>query len=408
MTHSTFRYAVVAVLLMSAASALADDWRQFRGNKQNSVAADAKLPTKWNIEDGTNVAWSVDLPGRGPSSPIVVDGRVIVTASSGQSQDRLHVLCFDADSGKQLWHRQFWATGRCYTHPQSATAANTPASDGERIFAFYSSNDLVCLDLDGNLQWYRGLAHDFPKAGNDAGMSSSPLVIGDTVIAQVESQGDSFVTGLDTKTGETRWFTPRGTDANWSSPVELRGEEGKSLALIQSAKGLLAVEPASGKEVWKYEQPADVISSAAVSDGQIILPSKGLTALAASPDSQAANFVWSENKLAPGAASPVVHNGRVYIIDRAPVLSCANATNGKIVWEQRLKGAFWATPVIAGGHIYCLNYDGACLVVKPGKNDAEIVATNEFGEKLQGTPAVAGNAMFVRSDKHLWKISETK
>jgi hypothetical protein len=79
-----------------------------------------------------------------------------------------------------------------------------------------------------------------------------------------------------------------------------------------------------------------------------------------------------------------------------------------MIWEQRLKGAFWATPVIAGEHMYCLSYDGDCQVVKLGKNKAQLVATNEFGEKLQGSPAVSGDALYVRSDKHLWKISEKK
>lgn len=386
----------------------ADDWRQFRGTRQNSVAAEAKLPTTWNIKDGTNVAWSAELPGRGPSSPIVVANRIVVTASSGAAQDRLHVLCFDASSGQELWHRQFWATGRTFTHTQSANAAPTPASDGQRIFAFYSSNDLVCLDLDGNLQWFRGLAHDYPKAGNDAGMSSSPLVIGDTVIVQVENQGDSFATGLDTSTGEPRWRIKRAPDASWSSPVELRGPDGKSLALLQSPRGLTAVDPATGDKIWQHHAGCDAITSSATTEGRVYLPSKGITALHAAPGSAAANFLWSENKLNPGAASPVVHERRIYIVNRAPVLVCASAESGEVSWQLRLKGAFWATPVIAGEHLYALNSDGACLVVKLGDKKGEIVATNEFGEGLQASPAVADDALYLRSDRHLWKIAEKK
>ncbi|MFM7072835.1 MAG: PQQ-binding-like beta-propeller repeat protein, partial [Planctomycetota bacterium] len=134
----------------------AADWAQFRGPAGTSVAADAKLPTSFNVADNQNVAWRADLPGRGPSSPIVVADRVVVTCSDGPLQEKLIVACFDAKSGKSLWRRQFWATGRTYSHPDSANAAPTPASDGKRIFAFYSSNDMVCLDLDGNLQWFRG------------------------------------------------------------------------------------------------------------------------------------------------------------------------------------------------------------------------------------------------------------
>ncbi len=212
--------ALLACHLVGAPSRAAD-WPQFRGADSNSVSGDAQPPTEWS--ETKNVAWKVELPGRGPSSPIVIGDRVVVTASSGVKQDRLHVLCFSAADGHRVWERQFWATGRTLSHPSSANAAPTPASDGHLIFAFYSSNDLACLDLDGNLQWFRGLAYDFPHAGNDVGMSSSPVVVGDVVVAQVECQGDSFAVGIDKATGETRWRVDRPHEASWASPVVVRG-----------------------------------------------------------------------------------------------------------------------------------------------------------------------------------------
>jgi outer membrane protein assembly factor BamB len=81
------------------------------------------------------VLWKAPLPGRGPAGPIIVGGRAIVTGSSGTRQDRLHVVCFDAQSGEQLWQRRFWATGAPMIHPFGAVAAPTPASDGRLVFA---------------------------------------------------------------------------------------------------------------------------------------------------------------------------------------------------------------------------------------------------------------------------------
>ncbi len=179
----------VAAILTSVMVVSGADWKQFRGASSAGAAAEGEqLPLKWSAQE--NTAWRAELPGRGPSGPIVVGDRVIVTSSSDYDQKRLHVLAFDTKLGQKLWERQFWATGRTRTHPSSANAAPTPASDGEFIYAFYSSNDLICLDLDGNLVWYRGLAYDFPKAGNDIGMASSPDVIADTRIVQLENQGD--------------------------------------------------------------------------------------------------------------------------------------------------------------------------------------------------------------------------
>lgn len=382
------------------------DWLQFRGTNGSSVSIDAKPPTSWSVKDGKNIAWTAELPGRGPSSPIVVGDEVIVTASSGADQDRLHVLAFDAATGKQRWHRQFWATGRCLTHPQSANAAPTPASDGKRIFAFYSSNDLACLDLDGNLLWYRGLSRDYPKAGNDIGMSASPLVIDNVVVVQIESQGDSFAAGIDTATGETKWRVDRKREASWSSPTALRGEGKESLVLLQSSNMISAHKPETGKVVWKYEVECQGIPSPATEPGRIYVASKGLTALDASPEKTAMNFAWEANKLGPGAASPIVDRGKLYTINRAPVLTCASTKDGEILWQHRLKGAFWATPVIAGNHLYAVNYDGTCQVIQLGDKKAETIESNDFGEPVQASPAVTGNAIYFRGEKHLWKIAD--
>ena len=158
MLHHRFLPCVLAATALALTGA---DWRQFRGSHSDSVSPNDQIPLEWN--DNQNIAWRIDLPGRGPSSPIVVGDRVFVTCSSGRNQTRLHVLSFSAETGQKIWERQFWATGRTMMHPSTANAAPTPASDGKQVFAFYSSNDLVCLDLDGNLRWFRGLAYDYPK-----------------------------------------------------------------------------------------------------------------------------------------------------------------------------------------------------------------------------------------------------
>ncbi|MCO6454622.1 MAG: PQQ-binding-like beta-propeller repeat protein [Pirellulaceae bacterium] len=378
------------------------DWPQFRGTG-SSVATDAQLPTVW--DEQTNVRWKVDLPGRGPSSPIVVDGRVIVTCSDGVDQDRLLVMAFDAGDGRELWRRQFWATGRTLSHPQSANAAPTPASDGKRIFAFYSSNDLICLDLDGNLLWYRGLAYDYPKAGNDIGMSSSPLVVGQTVVVQVENQGDSFAAGLDTASGEERWRVAREPQANWASPIRLPAAGPRNeLVLLQSPSMLTAHEPATGREVWRYEARCSGIPSAATSGEAIFLPAEGITRLNV-PGMSEPTRQWSSNRLGPSSPSPILHEGRLYTITSGGVLKCGDAASGEELWVLRIDGTHWATPVLAGGLLYCINFDGVAKVVDPSGAEGKIVATNQFGESIQGSPAVAGNALFVRSDKHLWKIA---
>ncbi|HVC97901.1 MAG TPA: PQQ-binding-like beta-propeller repeat protein [Pirellulales bacterium] len=391
------------------------DWRQFRGNDSTGVSTESSVPTSWGqtLVDGRgeNIAWRADLPGRGVSSPIVVSGTVIVTASSGYKQDRLHVLAFDAATGTPAWQRQFWATGRTLCHPTMAVAAPTPASDGQRIFAFFSSNDMACLDLEGNLLWFRGLAFDFPTAGNDVGMAASPLVADETVVAQVEDLGESFATGLDVRTGESRWRIARGKAMNWSSPALWRGKtSADDVVLLQSPKELSANHPRTGKQLWSLPFAASNIASVVADGNGIFVPADGLTALSRQPGNQPPKVHWQDAKLAPTNSSPIINEGRIYTLNSASVLTCGDTSTGKVHWRLRLAGPFWATPAIAAGHAYCVNDKGLAQVVRLGAGDGgdpgELVSEYDFGEPILGSPAVADGALYFRSDAHLWKVAK--
>lgn len=397
--------AALAAMVVIAHFARAADWPQFRGQASNSVSRDAQPPADWS--ETKNVTWKVELPGRGPASPIIVGDRVIVTASSGVKQDRLHVVCFSTKDGKKLWERQFWATGRTLSHPASANAAPTPASDGKLIFAFFSSNDLACLDLDGNLKWFRGLAYDFPQAGNDVGMSSSPVVVGDVVVAQVECQGDSFAVGVDKATGESRWRVDLPHEASWSSPVVVPGAAGMPDAvLLQSPSEMTAHDPATGKQLWAHKAACDGISSPVVADGIVYVASKGLTALRPSASGEP-EILWNVAGVQPGAASAIFSGGRLYVVNRSGVLVCASAADGQSLCKVRLAGEFWGTPALVGNRLYCVSQKGEGQVVEinPDGTKAEIVGRGQLEGTFQSSPAVSDGALYLRSDTHLFKIA---
>lgn len=378
------------------------DWRQFRGNDQASAAPDASLPVEW--KDG-DIAWKAELPGRAASGPIVVDGKVIVTSASGYRNDRLHVAAFDEATGEKLWHRQFWATGRTLTHSFSSVAANTPASDGEHIYAFFSSNDLICLDLGGNLKWYRGITHEYPDAANDVGMSASPLAVGGSVVVQVENEANSIAMGLDKATGEELWKIDRPRNMNWTSPALLESG-GKPLVLLQSSKYLTGHDPATGKEVLRYDEGCStIVSPVALGENIFVRSGPGMAKLVRKGTTKEFDVLWTQPKLSPESSSAVIHGGLVYAVNRAGVVTAARETDGEVLWQLRLKGPFWATPVLAGDKLYCVNHDGVCQVVQLGE-EGKLLASNELGDKVLGSPAVADDALFIRSEKYVWKIGK--
>ncbi len=403
------RLAILVCSFLAVDGLRGDDWWNFRGPQGTSAIKSARVPTVFNEQQG--IAWKIELPGKGPSSPIVVGDQVIVTCSGGDKQDVLYVISVDAGSGRELWRQQFAATGNCNCHPLSANAAPTPVSDGRFVYAFFSSNDLACLDLQGNLVWYRGLAFDFPKARNDAGMSSSPVIVGNTIVVQVECQGKSFAAGLDAATGETRWLVDRPQDASWSSPLVLPGGgERPDFVLLQSKGKLSVLQPHDGREVFSVAGQCGLISSASLVGSRVFAPMDGTTAYEVDPNGQL-SVVWNSPRLRAATASLVISDDQILSIERTGVLSGFSLADGERKWQERIldadaaQGGFWATPVLVGDHYYFFGQSGQARVVEVGSEGAKVVHSYDFGETLLGSPAVVGDAMFVRGDQHLWKIA---
>lgn len=400
----------VVTVLVTMGVARAADWPQFRGPAGDGIAPGTRLPTKL---EASSVVWTAKLPGRGISSPVIVGDRLFVTASSGARQDRLHVLCFRVSDGTLAWERQFWATGRTQTHEKISTATPTPASDGRHVYAIFSSNDCVALDLEGNLVWFRGLGRDYPNASNSLGMSSSLVVADGVVVAQVENDSESFTAGLDAATGVNRWKLERPKRANWTSPAVMTGTDGRRVVALQSSKGVTAVDPSSGRVIWNFDAGASTVPSSTVADGRLFVPSNGLTVLEPEGEGKPPRQVWKAAQLRPGTPSPVVVADRVFTLNDGGILSCADKADGRRLWQLRLKGPFSSTPVVASGVLYCVNEKGLVQVVDPARvtdaaqPEGAMVSELDLGQVVIGTPSIAAGSLFVRSDGQLWRIGRT-
>ncbi len=392
-------------LITTTCGSLRADWLNFRGPSGSGISTEcAELTTKFTPE---SITWKIPLPGRGLGSPVVIGEKIIITASSGPEQTQLHVLCFSTKDGSQFWERKFWATGRTMCHEKTCVAAPTPASDGKTVFALFSSNDLVALDLEGNIKWMRGLTLDYPNASNSIGLSSSPIVTGDTLVVQIENDSESFAAGLDTASGLNRWKIDRPKAANWTSPV-LVTVAATEIAALQSSKGLLGVQPTTGSSIFEYKFGADTIASSVASGDTIYIPSNGLTAVKATSDGAEVTKIWNEGSQRPATASPILIGDKIFTINGAGVLTCGNAPNGERLWRTRLTGPFSASPVAAVSqgppHLYIVNEKGLLQCVDLSGAEGSVVSQLDLQETILATPSLSDNALYLRSDKHLWRI----
>ena len=398
------KYLLIIGLVVLSGRVLAGDWTGFRGPFGNGISDEVGLPVKLDIEK--HIAWKIDLPGKGLSSPLVLGNRVFVTASGGTRQDRLQILCLSSIDGSLIWKRQFWAMGSTMCHSKTSIAAPTPVTDGVSLFAIFSSNDLFCFDFEGKLKWLRGLTVDYPNARNSLGMASSLVLANGVLVAQVENDSESFVVGLDKGTGGNIWKINRPKSANWTTATVHKSKTGKERVFLQSGQGIHAIDPNSGKIIWHYSDGASTIPSSALLGNMLYVPSQGLTALELSKDGKSFKQKWRSSRLRPGTASPLAYRNHIYSLNKAGVLACADIDSGKRLWQLRLDGPFGGSPVVADNHLYVFSEEGLAQVVDLTAPEGAISGKMDLGEMIQCSPALANGALYVRSNLRIWKIAK--
>jgi len=373
-------------------------WPRFLGPAGDGSAA-APLPTELSA---ASRKWSVDLPGRGLSGVLVDGGLLFVTCSSGPEQSRLHVLCLDPADGAVKWHRQFQATGRTMCHEKTSVAAPTPVSDGGLIYAVFSSNDVICLDREGEVRWLRGLTADYANVSNSLGMASSPVATRGTLVVQVENDSESYCLGLDGSSGTNRWRIERPKAANWTSPALLRPD----LVALQSKTGIDAVRVADGSVAWSYDGGASTIPSSCLHAGVLCVPSQGITALELDPADAALppRQKWRTARLTPGTPTPIAAAGRIFTISGGNVLTAGGFSDGERLWQLRLEGPFSATPVTDGKHVACVSEKGLVQVVDVTGAEGKLVSTLDIDDPILASPVLVDGALYLRSNTKLHKI----
>ena len=372
------------------------DWPWWRGPARNGIADPSPVPKF--LSDTDNVVWSVPVPGRGHSSPIVVDNRVFLTTAD--TAEKIHsVLAFDRATGKSLWKVDVNQGGfPPKNHPKNTEATATVASDGERLFAaFYHHEKVVaiCLDFDGNKLWEKDVCRFRPRT-YEYGYAPSPIIYQGAVIISAEYDGDSFITALDRKSGERTWQTQRPTMITFSTPV-VAHVAGKDQMLISGALKVSSYDPSTGNPLWTADGTTLATCGTMVWDGDIVVASGGYPkpeTIAIKGDGSG-EVVWQNNQKCY-EQSLLAFEGHVYAITDSGVAFCWRVSDGKEMWKQRLKGPISASPVLAGGHIYWANELGTIYVFRPTPDRFDLVAENQVGTDSFPSPAICGGQIFLR------------
>ena len=421
-----------------------DDWVRFRGAAGTSVLADRRFPSEWAAD--RNVAWRVDVAGSGWSSPIVVGDRVYLTAAVDPDDDgpagmaagamdpstrgrgakpeselRFELSCRALEDGSLLWTREVGKAIPQYpVHRSNTFATETPASDGERLFVTFGGlGVLACFDLDGTEQWR--VETGVHKTGNDFGWGISLVAHDGMVFLQNDNEESSFIAAFDAATGTERWRVDRGSGTSWGTPV-VWSAAGRTSLVACGPDTVIAYDPATGAEHWRVQGIGGSFAASPTVDAQRVYVgnsgpmSRGpLMAIPASAegtldltDEGASKIAWREDRSGPGFASPVVHDGLVYVVGSSNIIACHDAETGERLWRERIPGAgtVVATPWIAGGELYIMDEAGMTVVLQAGRS-FNVLRTNTLDEGLfWGTPSIAGDALLLRESGRLYCVRE--
>ena len=399
---------IAAPVVLALVLALAQDWPQLRGPDGQGHAIGQSYPLEWS--ESQHVRWKVPVPGRGWSSPVIAGARVWLTTATRTGRDTsLRLLAFDLESGRAALDVEVFRMRGDLLNPKNSLASPTPIVDGDRVYVHFGADGTAAVSTSGDVIWKTKLPY-VSQHGN----GGSPALAGDLLIVNCDGFDEAFVAALDTRTGKTRWRTPRPEPHSqaYSTPLAIE-VDGRPQIVSVGAFNTVAYDPRNGREIW-YVHYDDGFSNVPrpVFGGGLVFVSTGFnqpSLLAVRPDGKGnvtrTHVAWRLSRGAPLTPSPLLDGDTLYFVSDNGIASSVDARTGAPRWQQRLGGAFSASPVLAGGRVYFLDEDGRTTVLR-ADGTGERLATNVLdGPALASMAAVSGSFL-IRTASHLYRIAD--
>lgn len=416
--------ACLALLLVCAYSAHAENWPGFRGPTGQGLSSDKNLPTEWGA--GKNVAWKAPLTGEGHSSPIVWNKRVFLTAARDNGTS-CRVMAFDRDSGKVLWDVEVFKQNTPRKQERNSLATPTPVTDGQRVYAFFGGGGAAAVDFDGKVVWTNTDNHFYSQHG----LGSSPILHGELLLMpwdhSIKDGPDpkvgwqtpwdkSYVWALDKNTGKERYKAMRGLSRIGHMTPRIVEVDGKPQLVSAGGDVVGGFDLETGERIWWVRSGGEGTTPSPVFGDGVVYTSSGFPTnepyaairafrLGGKGEVTRQNLIWEQKKGVPMLPSLLLAGDLLYSVKENGILQCMEPSTGDIIYTQRLEGTYAASPVFADGKIYLLNDNGDTTVIAAGREYKEL-AHNELKEPTQASIAASDGRLFIRTSKHLYCIAK--
>jgi outer membrane protein assembly factor BamB len=421
--NARVRLLIPALLFAVACPIEAANWPGWRGRDGLGTCEETNLPLKWSVTE--NVRWKVPLPEPGNSTPAVWGDRIFVTQAVG---DQRLVICFSRADGRQLWRAGAKGVAKEPTHDTNPYCSASPATDGERVYAWFGSAGLYCFDMDGRQVWHR----DLGEHRHEWGYASGPVIHGDLCFLNFGPGRRVYLLAVDRRTGADVWRNeidpvevtlprndgfgsrPGGVVGSWSVPLIIN-YGGREELVMSYPEQVRSYDPKTGALLWFCRGLNPLIYSSTIFGQGVVVAMGGYSGstvavkAGGSGDVTDSHRLWHIAKDAGRIGSGVIKDGHIYILNTPGVAQCIELQSGKVVWQERLQGSgavsgSWSSMVLAGDRIYVLNQNSDSIVLRAAPR-FEVLGVNPLGDGRTNASIVPSNGQFfIRTHKHLWCI----
>jgi outer membrane protein assembly factor BamB len=407
------------------------NWPQWRGPNGTGKTSAVDVVTHWGPEQ--NVKWRFDLPEAGNSTPVVWGDYVFLAQPLSESNERA-LICVDRRAGREQWRRSVVYDQQEATHRTNPYCSASPATDGQRVVAWFGSAGLVCWDLDGNELWRR----DLGRQEHMWGYGSSPILFDGLCILNFGPGNREFLIAVDASTGETRWQVDSMDDqserelsgpqndgnakdftsnkerserlrGSWNTPITVR-VNGHAELIVALPRRVSALDPYTGERLWTCGDGAPLAYASLMEENGVVVALGGYRGASFAVraggrgDVTATHRLWHKPEDIGWLGTGVIHESTVYICDTGGVIYCIDVEMGDLLWKSRSDGGgTWSSITqTADGTMYLLTKSGTTTVFRPDREALKRVATNELNEASNASVIVAGSDVLVRTDQALW------
>ena len=405
-------------LALGGSSVGEDRWTEFRGPSGTGHSDSTGLPREWS--ESTNVVWKTRIHGRGWSSPVVLGRQVWLTTATREGHE-LSVVALDRDSGRVIHDIKLFEVAKpADTARFNSFASPTPVIEDGRVYVHFGSYGTAALDTrTGQTLWVR---RDLP-CNHWRGPGASPILYGDLLIVHFDGYDLQYAVALDKKAGRSVWKSDRaydfGTDDGdmkkaYSTPVVIEAG-GRPQLISPAAKAVLSLDPKTGRELWRVRYASHSSAARPLFAHGLVYVGSGRSPselLALRPDGSGdvtgTHVAWKAVRGIGSSPSPLLVGDLIYTVsDKGGVVTCLDAKTGAEVWQQRTgAAAHTASPLFADAAVYFFAEDGSALAVEPGRVYRELGRAGLGEGGVMATPAIAGQAVFVRTESHLYRIEK--